>query len=198
MAHAQMVEVYIERLLAERFGEALQVGTQGGRSVFVVPLPAAPLVRVVGTTGNGMRVLVTAAVAFEVTVSPALLGAMNDVNAELPYGRVFVVGDEVMVEDTVLGRCVDPASLHNAIDVVCWAVKAHGSALAEVGGGRAALSDDVEEEEDPRADARGGAHPPSGEPAPEAVAAQELQGQARVAGGVPAGTPGAVNAAGYL
>ena len=197
MAHAGMVEVYVEQLLAERFGEALRVGTEGGRSVFVVPLPAAPLVRVVGTTGNGLRVLVTAAVAFEVTVSPALLEALNDVNERLPYGRVFVVGDEVMVEDTVLGRCVDPASLHNAIDVVCWVVEAHGAALAQVGGGRAALSDDVEEE-DPRADARGGAHPLSGEPAPEAVAAHNPAGQATVTGGVPAGTPGAVNAAGYL
>ncbi len=197
MAHAGMVEVYVEQLLAERFGEALRVGTEGGRSVFVVPLPAAPLVRVVGTTGNGLRVLVTAAVAFEVTVSPALLEALNDVNERLPYGRVFVVGDEVMVEDTVLGRCVDPASLHNAIDVVCWVVEAHGAALAQVGGGRAALSDDVEEE-DPRADARGGAHPPSAEATPEAVAAHGPAGQATVTGGVPAGTPGAVNAAGYL
>lgn len=139
MAHVLMVEAYVRQLLAARFGERASVEFDGGRPVFCLPGPAEPFVRVVGVRGRGLRVEVTATAAVQVRPSAALLEHLNDVNASLPYARVFLDEDRVVVQDTLLGDGVDREALDNAVDVVVWVARVHGPELAEAGGGQATV-----------------------------------------------------------
>jgi hypothetical protein len=104
---------------------------------YILPLGRRPVVEVVPAGGNALRVQVAAPVAVDVAAGPALFEALNEVNARLPYGRVFLAGDRVWVEDTVLGESVSPL-LDNAIHFVSWAVTGRTVPdLAEAGGGPA-------------------------------------------------------------
>jgi hypothetical protein len=194
MAHPRMVDAYVRELLDEAFGGEVRVE---GRS-YILPLDAAPVVEVVPAGGNALRVLVAAKVAVDLTATPALLEALNQVNAALPYGRVFLVEDRVFVEDTVLGECIDRVLLDNAIHFVSWVVAAHGAALAEAGGGRPATADDADptvndEVADVAAPAAGHLNAADGLADPTAGLIATSAG-----GAVPADAPVAVNAAGYL
>ena len=137
MAHPRMVDTYLKELLNQAFDTGIEVE---GR-VYVLPLRAAPAAQVIGDAGNGLRVQVTARIATGVSVGLELYAALNEVNAGLAYGRVFVTGDTVWVEDTVLGEQLHRSLLDNAISLVCWATRAHGPELAAAGGGHPAVTD---------------------------------------------------------
>jgi hypothetical protein len=194
MAHPRMVDAYVRELLDEAFGDEVRAEGRG----YILPLEAAPMVEVVPAGGNALRVLVAAKAAIDVSATPALLEALNEVNATLPYGRVFLLEDRVFVEDTVLGECVDRVLLDNAIHFVSWVVAAHGPALAEAGDGRPVTGDD----DDPTAsdEVTDVAGPAAGRPnAVDGLADTTAGLIATSAGGaVPADAPVAVNAAGYL
>lgn len=137
MAHPRMVDTYLRELLDRAFDTGVEVE---GRA-YILPLRAAPVVQVIGDAGNGLRVQVTARVATGVSVGLELYAALNEANAGLAYGRVFVIDDTVWVEDTVLGEQLDRSLLDNAISLVCWVTRAHGAELAAAGGGHPTLTD---------------------------------------------------------
>jgi hypothetical protein len=187
-----MVDAYVRELLDEAFGDEVQAE---GRS-YILPLEARPVVEVVPAGGKALRVQVAAPVAYDVTAGPALFEALNEVNARLPYGRIFLAGDRVWAEDTVLGESVDGVLLDNAIHFVCWVATAHGPALAEAGSGQASVADGGTDREKAATDAA---------PAPgHANTGSEVVDPAACLPGTAAGgaalidTPAAVNAAGYL
>jgi hypothetical protein len=154
MAHPRMVDTYLRELLRQAFEDGL--GVEG--RVYLLPLRAEPVARVIGDAGNGLRVQVTARVATGVTVGPELYAALNEVNVGLAYGRVFVIDDTVWVEDTVLGEQIDRHLLDNAVSHVCWVTRAHGPDLAAAGAGRPALTDTAEVSADHAAPAAGPGH----------------------------------------
>ena len=131
MAHAAMVDSYVRELLGELFGELAGDG-QGG---YLIPLPEGQRVRVVRASGVWLRVLADAVVLDGVEPSGELFGALNAVNAELPYGRVFWADGQVVVEHTVLGDGVDQGQLDNAIRFAGWVVSEYGPDLAHRFGG---------------------------------------------------------------
>lgn len=192
MAHPRMVDAYVRDLLHDTFGT--EVGVQKHR--YILPLPARPVVEVVPAEGYALRVQVAAPVATDVTATPALLEALNDINGRLPYGRLFLVEGRVWAEHTVLGETVDHAVLDNAVQFVCWVVRAHGERLAAAGHGHPAVQAADAEEGGGRATttaARG-----LGNGARDvAEPAMQLQ-LAPTAGEPPVDEPVAVNAAGYL
>jgi hypothetical protein len=145
MAHPRMVDSYLRELLAATFGDAVDTERDG----YILPLSGRPFVEVVPAAGNLLRVRVTAPVAIDVTAGPVLFERLNDVNAGLPYGRVFVADGQVLVEDTILGEALVSPQLDNAVRFVSWAVGAHGPDLAIAGGGRPALDAGVRPGDDP-------------------------------------------------
>jgi hypothetical protein len=192
MAHPRMVDAYVRELLGEAFGDEVRVD----RHAYILPLEARPVVEVVPAGGNALRVQVAAPVADGVAGVPELFEALNEVNARLPYGRVFLAGDRVWAEDTVLGESVDRPLLDNAIHFVSWVVTAHGPALAEAGGGQPTLTDARTDEEA----AANGATPAPGRANTAAEVGDPgpcLPGTA-TGDAVLADTPVGLNAAGYL
>jgi hypothetical protein len=137
MAHPRMVDAFLRELLGAEFGDAVEVHGRG----YILPFPARPVVEVAPGHGNGLRVQIGAPVAVDVTAGPALYEALNDVNARLPYGRVFAQDHHVLIQDTVLGESLDGPQLDNAVRFVSWVVETHGPDLAVAGGGRPALDD---------------------------------------------------------
>ena len=131
MAHARMVDVYIQHLLGELFDGAFQATGRGYR----VPLTGGPLVEVLDGPGYLLRVRVTAPLANDVACGRALLDAVNDVNTRLPYGRVLVEDGQVLAEHTLLGRTLHRTGLDNAVRLIAWVVETFAAAIAHAGGG---------------------------------------------------------------
>jgi hypothetical protein len=174
-----MVCAYLRELLVEEHGDELEVLEDGG---YLVPVAGGVRVWVVDGNHRSRRVLVTAPV-LDAEASPELLAALNELNAATPYGRYFHLGDEVIVEDTVLAEELQPSALSNAIGFVAWAAE----------NGHGFLADELElGEPEP-----GGPHDPS---APNEVELQDLTQPlgARPAHAADRGTDGVVNAGGYL
>jgi hypothetical protein len=191
MAHPRMVDAFVRELLDEAFGADVEV--QGRR--YILPLPARPVVEVVPGEGHALRVQVAAPVATEVAAYRDLLGELNEVNGNLPYGRVFLVDGRVWAEHTVLGAYVDGDELDNAIRFVCWVVRVHGEQLAAAGHGRPAAPA-------PRDGGTDRGRPGPGQAAGNGAAGVGAEATQLVL--TPAGgellhdTPAAANAAGYL
>ncbi len=189
MAHARMVDAFVRDLLNDFFDG--DVEGEGPR--YRLPLPVRPVVQVVPGAGNGLRVQITTSVAHDVASGPDLFAALNDANAQLPYGRLFVVDGRVLMEETVLGETVDEESLDNAIRVVAWAARRFGEPLAAAGGGTPALDLEPTAADDAAAASGLAAGPPADG---ELRLGPASEGIAEVA--PPVTGPLTVNAAGYL
>jgi hypothetical protein len=190
MAHPRMVDAFVRELLDAAFGG--DVGVQGRR--YILPLAARPVVEVVPATGHALRVRVAAPVATHLAAHRDLLEELNEVNADLPYGRVFLVDGRVWVEHTVHGATVDGEVLENAVDVVCWAVRTLGDRFAAAGHGRPAVTADPH-----GARGQGDATPAPGRANGVDVGEPATQLQLTPTGDEPlTDAPVAVNAAGYL
>ena len=189
MAHPRMIDAYVRELLDDAFDG--DVETDGRR--YRLPLAAQPVVEVVAAAGNALRVQVAAPVARDVSTGAELLAAVNDANARLPYGRMFVVDGTVVMEDSVLGAVLDDAVLDNAIHVVAWAVERFGQDLAAAGGGTPVVVDDPEAAPDSHAPGPGACDPGSDVEVGGDRTTDLLAGADAAAPNVTA-----VNAAGYL
>lgn len=141
MAHARMIDAYVRDLLDGAFGDRVEVE---GRT-YRLPVEARPVVEVAPAAGNALRVIVAAPVAYDVAPTPELFEALNAINAELPYGRLFLTRDRVWVEDTVLGESLDWPQLDNSIHFVSWASATHGDRIAAAGGGNPVVTEDADE-----------------------------------------------------
>ena len=132
MAHAAMVDTWLRHLLELRFGDDLDERDE----LYLPPLACEPRVRVVPGAGHALRVEVAAAVARDVHVCPELFETLNEVNLGLPYGRVYLVDEVVVVEHTVAGEDLTGDDLDNALRFVAWVVDQYGLALVDDFGGR--------------------------------------------------------------
>jgi hypothetical protein len=128
MATTAMVDCYVRHLLVEEHGD--EVEEHDG--AYVLAGDVSVRVFVMDGSHRTRRVLVTAVVLEDVEVELALLlQAVNDLNAATLYGRFFVLGEAVHVEDTVLAEVLDPASLGNSIGFVRWAADVQGQELRD-------------------------------------------------------------------
>lgn len=144
MAHPRMVDAYVRELLDAAFGTDIEV--QGHR--YILPLPARPVVEVVGGEGHALRVQVAAPIAIDIVPREDLLEELNGVNRNLPYGRVFLVDHRVWAEHTVLGGMVDRDELQHAVNFVGWVARVHGERLAAAGQGRPAVAEHADDAQD--------------------------------------------------
>jgi hypothetical protein len=133
MAHARMLDAFVRELLHDYFGDDVLADGDD----YVIPLEALPRIRVIAGTGPTLRVAATALVAERLTVTPDLLTDLNDINLGLPYGRVVLVDDFVLVQTMVMGETFDWPQLENAIRFTDWVARAHGPDLAHRHGGLA-------------------------------------------------------------
>ena len=177
MAHTAMVAAYLRELLDDLFGEDVVVQD----NTHILPLAEEPQVRVVPGDGHVLRVEVRAPVARDVEPTPELFVALNDINAGLPYGRVYLIEDVVGVEKTVEGDELTFNSLDNAIRFCCWVVNAYGPDLVADFGGRTTGGWQADDETDP--DVRDAVEPIGDDDAPTPPRGQR---------------PAGVTAAGYL
>ena len=206
MAHTRMVETYVGRLVAELVDDA--ECTENG--LFILPLPAGPVVDVVpGPAKTTLRVRVRAAVVHDAEATGEVLAALNDANGRLPYGRLYLDGRTVVVEETIAGAWIELEPLRNAAQFVDWAAGRFGEELAAAARGRPALAPDP----DDRAEDEGGADgvAPDGQDGHHAAPGRH-QGNTQVALAIDdgpiadvdgtdrtePGRPAPVNAAGYL
>jgi len=206
MAHTRMVETYVEHLVSELVGDV--EGTEDG--AFILPAPARPVVDVVpGPAETTLRVRVRAAVVHDAEATGEVLAALNDANGWLPYGRLYLDGGTVVVEETIAGAWIEFEPLRNAVRFVAWAAGRFGQELAAAAGGRPALAPDpdgrAEHEAGPGGvapDGQAGQHAPPGRHQGNTQVAlaiddgpiADVDGTDRTEPGRP--TP--VNAAGYL
>ena len=123
MAHPPMVDSYLRELLAE-----LDVEVE--TTDLGYELAGEPRIRlaVVGS-GRALRVLGVALVADQVEVSSALLERINEVNAALPFGRLFWQRGEVLVEESVLGGALTAALLDHQLAFLRWAARSKAEEL---------------------------------------------------------------------
>ena len=206
MAHTRMVETYVGRLVAELVDDAER--TENG--LFILPLPAGPVVDVVpGRAETTLRVRVRAAVVHDAEATGEVLAALNDANGWLPYGRLYLDDGTVVVEETIAGAWIEFEPLRNAVRFVDWAVWRFGQELAAAAGGRPALAPDPDGRAEDEAGTGGVA--PDGQDGQHAAPGRH-QGNTQVAlaiDDVPIadvdgtdqtepGRPAPVNAAGYL
>lgn len=137
MAHTRMVETYVEHLVAELTDDAER--TEEG--LLVLPLRARPVVDVIpGPAATTLRVRVRAAVVHDAEPTGEVLTALNEANGRLPYGRLYLDGGTVVVEETIAGAWIDFELLHNAARFVDWAAGRYSQTLAAAAGGRPALA----------------------------------------------------------
>lgn len=133
MAHAAMVRAYVEKLLEEGFGEEVPAESDG---TYPVPGDGLVVVDVDGGGGFAPRVAVRGLVADGVKRSARLLAALNELNAELTYGRVWWHEGQVVAEVGIVAEGVDHDHLRNAIGVVAWLTASLGPDLARRFGGQ--------------------------------------------------------------
>ena len=187
MAHTRMVEIYVEHLISELVGDA--EGTADG--AFILPFPGRPVVDVVpGPAATTLRVRVRAAVVHDAEPTGEVLAALNDANGWLPYGRLYLDGGTVIVEETIAGAWIEFEPLRNAARFVDWVACDLGAELAASAGGRPAVAHDTDD--------RGA---PGQDPGNTQLALAVTGGPMAAADGVDTAEPGRaapVNVAGYL
>jgi hypothetical protein len=127
VATTAMVNVYLEQLLLEEYGDDVETSDGG----YEIPLAGGLRIWVIDGNHRTRRVLVTARLMAVEDVTLELLETINQLNAVTLYGRFFLLDDEVQVEDTLLADVLDPASLLNSIGFVVWATDAHRDMLQE-------------------------------------------------------------------
>ena len=206
MAHTRMVETYLERLVVELDDDAER--TEHG--AFILPAPSRPILDVVpGPADSTLRVRIRAAVVHDADATGEVLAALNDANGWLPYGRIYLDGGTVVVEETVAGAWIDAEPLRNAVRFVDWAAWRFGQELAAAAGGRPAVGPAEDATDQPEAasgdvapDGHADPHAPPGRDPGNTQVALAIDDGPTATGGAPdpAGPDraAAVNVAGYL
>ena len=97
-------------------------------------------VRVIGTDIPVVQVF-SVAVA-DVSATPELLTALNNLNADIRFARAFHVHSQVLIETEVLAEALDPAGFENACDCVASITLDVAPGLVERFGGRLTFAED--------------------------------------------------------
>ena len=105
-------------------------------------------VRLVG--GSHVDVQVFAIAVDDVNPSPELLTAINGINTQARFVRVFHVNGQVLVEADIAGDAMEPSGFYTACEAVATVTDKVGPQLAAEHGGRTAFEDSKEESYRPR------------------------------------------------
>ena len=158
MAHQRMVDSYLRDLLEDADG--LTPTDDGGYRLAGEP----PVHLLVCGSGPALRVLASAVVAEDVPATPQVCEQVNEVNAGLPYGRLFAHDGQIVAEESIHGSSLSATLLDHALLFVRWAANTHAATFtAETAGpGDGASPAEVHLGEDGPAGERGTvAAPPS-------------------------------------
>jgi hypothetical protein len=93
-------------------------------------------------------VLLFAPLVQGVNVSPELYESLNEINLQLPLGRVTLSGDQVTLETSLLADALSPKELLWAVDFVANAANHFDTLLVRRHGGDTFLAHDQEDEVD--------------------------------------------------
>lgn len=66
-----------------------------------------------------------------IAASPALAEALNEINGEIWFARIFQVRDQVLVETDILAETLDPTGFRNACQVVAGIARQAGPDLVD-------------------------------------------------------------------
>lgn len=146
MPNIEMVEAYLEKLLERGFGQRIEPDHQGdyplpGKGEFFARVAADGPQRI-------PRVQVFAVAVRDVESTPELLKALNHINSQIAYARVFWVQAQVLIESDLVAESLDHPGLDAAINTVGGLAAHLGSSLAEDFGGNSAFVQ-IEPEEVP-------------------------------------------------
>lgn len=138
-----MVRSYVETLL-ERLTGSDKVRADEDGDYPVRFRQALYYVRLVGDTHPVVQVFSVALSG--VPSTPELLAALNSINSDIRFARVFWVREQVLVEADLVGSTLDPDEFDNACRAVATITDNIGPELAESFGGRTAFADEKEGE----------------------------------------------------
>jgi len=147
MAKADVVRAWVEKLLADLNGGPVAADPDGdypfraGSAGFYVRLMGTdePIVQVFSVVLRGVR------------RTAALLSAVNEINTQIAFARVFWVRDQVLVETELLGLTLDREELDRALGSVSRIAQHYGEELQKTYGGRKTFEDPAPEPPPPPA-----------------------------------------------
>lgn len=131
-AHVPMIRAYVEKLLELGYGQEIAPEPDG---MYVLPGDGLVVVEVDNGQGSAPRVAVRGLLVVGVKRSLKLLQALNNVNGDLPYGRVWWQDDRIIGEVAIVAEGVNQEHLANAVGVVGWLTNSVGPDLAKSFGG---------------------------------------------------------------
>ena len=133
MVRAEMIRSYLEKLLAEGFGQPIAPDSDGD---YPLRGDGSFYARLVEAQANAPAVVQIFAVAVAgVAVTPELLAAINEINAKVAYARVFHIRDQVLVETDLVAETIDPQQVGLSCNVVGYIAAVRGPELAAQFGG---------------------------------------------------------------
>jgi hypothetical protein len=138
---------FVEKLLAGISGGGLVEPDADGD----YPVRYRSALYYVRLVGDGHVDVQVFAVAVDgVDASPGLLAAVNDINAQIRFVRVFHVQGQVLVEADITGDAIEPSGFYTACEAVATVTDRVGPQLAAEHGGRTAFEDSKENGYRPR------------------------------------------------
>ena len=153
MGRLDRIRPYLEKLLKEGFGIPDLAPDPDGDYPFRFR-SAGYYVRLFNEQSPTVQVF--SVVLREVKRSAKLFSAVNDVNGQIAYARVYVVGNQVVVATELVAETLDAEELGNACNIVGRIADQVGPELQQQFGGRVLFTEELDE--------------PSGVPAPTAAA----------------------------
>ena len=133
MARPEMIRSYLEKLLSEGFGQPIEPDQDGD---YPLRGDGSFYARLIEPRGNAPAVVQIFAVAVrDVAATPELLTAINDLNANVVYARVFHVGEQVLVETDLVADTIEPQEVGVSCNVVGSIAAAWGPRLSSQFGG---------------------------------------------------------------
>lgn len=129
MPNIEMVEAYLEKLLERGFGRRIAPDHQGdyplpGKGEFFARVAADGPQRI-------PRVQVFAVAVRDVESTPELLRALNSINGQIAYARVFWIQDQVLIESDLVAESLDEPGLRTAVNTVGGLASQLGPSLVE-------------------------------------------------------------------
>lgn len=150
MGRLDRIRPYLEKLLAEGFGiPDLAPGPDGE-----YPFRYRSAGYYVCLVNEELPTVHVFSIALrDVKRAPKLFSAVNDINAEISFARVYVVERQVLVATELVAETIDAEELGNACNIVGRIADQVGAELQKDFGGRVLFDEELEQ--------------PSGVPAPK-------------------------------
>ena len=144
MARAEVIRPFVEEAVSRYLGIArdqLRVMDDG-----TIPIRAgstAVSVRLVDGEDDHPVLQVYAAVLHDVTLTPELLGKLNEINTGLTFARAFFAEGQLIIAMELLAEEVDEQQIEHACGLVSWAGDRWDGELRSAFGGETFFRDDA-------------------------------------------------------